>query len=504
MKNESTSKVTTFPAGLLTGALVLTGVVLMALVWFTFDSYRNATAGQRRNLRIEELRGSIVHLDEVLTMSARMAAAAGGTDWERRYRQFEPQLDAAIKEAMQLTAHSASAEAAAQTDAANLALVEMEDRSFALVRAGKAGEARAVLFADAYEAQKQIYARGMATLLRHLNEQMTENQRRGQREAVFSIVAVALCIILLFLTWLSILAKLKRVHRQLLETSRQAGMAEAATGVLHNVGNVLNSVNVSATVVADKVKKSRSASLAKVVALLREHEADLGAFLTADPKGKQVPAFLGALAEHLGTEQTELLQEITSLRKNIQHIKDVVGMQQTYAKVSGVTETLDVGELLEDTLRMSASSLQRHDVEVVREFAEVPPVTVDKHKLLQILVNLVRNAKQACDESGRTDKKLTLRVAAAAGHVRISVTDNGVGIPAENLNRIFNHGFTTKKDGHGFGLHSAANAAKEMGGRLSVHSDGPGLGTTFTIELPVRPASGRLAAPAPELIRLAS
>ena len=280
-------------------------------------------------------------------------------------------------------------------------------------------------------------------------------------------------------------AKMAEMNNQLIETSRLAGMTEVATGVLHNVGNVLNSVNVSATVVAEKVKKSRAASLTKVVALLREHEADLGAFLTADPKGKQVPAFLGTLADHLGTEQAAVLQELANLQKNIQHIKDVVAMQQGYATMTAITETVKVSELLEDTLRMNASSLLRHDIQVVREFAEVPPVTVDKHKVLQILVNLVRNAKQACDETGRADKRITLRVAAAAGHVRISVTDNGVGIPAENLNRIFNHGFTTKKDGHGFGLHSAANAAKEMGGRLSVHSDGPGLGTTFTIELPV-------------------
>jgi PAS domain S-box-containing protein len=282
--------------------------------------------------------------------------------------------------------------------------------------------------------------------------------------------------------------KMADLNAQLIATSRLAGMTEVATGVLHNVGNVLNSVNVSATVVADAVRKSRGANLAKVAAMLREHEPDLGAFLTADARGKQLPGFLGLLAENLAAERTTVLQELAHLQKNLDHIKDIVAMQQNYAKVSGITETLNVADLLTDTLNLNASSLLRHDVEVVRDFAPVPPVTVDKHKLLQILVNLVRNAKQACDESGRPDKKITLRVTGDAARVRIAVADNGVGVAPENLNRIFNHGFTTKKDGHGFGLHSSANAIKEMGGTLIVHSAGLGHGTTFTVELPLEPA----------------
>src|SRR5206468_3937091 len=124
-------------------------------------------------------------------------------------------------------------------------------------------------------------------------------------------------------------------------------------------------------------------------------------------------------------------------------------------------------------------------VQAVREFKDVPDVTVDKQKVLQILVNLIRNAKHACDETGRPDKRLTLGIANGNGRIKISVRDNGVGIPPENLTRIFNHGFTTRKDGHGFGLHSSALAAKEMGGSLSVHSEGQGRGATFILELPV-------------------
>ena len=280
-------------------------------------------------------------------------------------------------------------------------------------------------------------------------------------------------------------AELENLHRQLLEASRRGGMAEIATNVLHNVGNVLNSVNVSASLVVESIKESKASSLAKVVALLGEHEQDLGTFITSDPKGKQLPAFLAQLSEHLLADQKATVQELDSLRANIEHIKEIVAMQQSYAMVAGVKEIVDITGLMEDSLRMNLGGLNRHKVDLVREFERVPPMNVEKHKILQILVNLVRNAKHACQDSARADKRLTVRVGRGDGRVKIAVSDNGVGIPTENLIRIFNHGFTTKKGGHGFGLHSGALAAKEMGGSLTVHSEGAGQGATFTLELPL-------------------
>ncbi len=279
--------------------------------------------------------------------------------------------------------------------------------------------------------------------------------------------------------------EMENMHRQLLDASRYAGMAEVATNVLHNVGNVLNSVNVSAALVSEKVQKSKVPNLARAAALMREHENDLTVFLTQDPKGTQLVSYFGTLAQHLGCEQAEILKEIESLNNNIDHIKEIVTMQQSYASASGIVDTLPIVDLVEDALRMNVGALARHEVQVVREYIATPSVPVDKHKVLQILVNLVRNAKYALDDGGRNDKRLTVRVATDGdGFVKISVIDNGVGIPPEHLTRIFAHGFTTRKNGHGFGLHSGALAAKEMGGSLSVHSDGPGQGAMFVLSLP--------------------
>jgi PAS domain S-box-containing protein len=286
-------------------------------------------------------------------------------------------------------------------------------------------------------------------------------------------------------------AKLETVHKQLLEASRQAGMAEVATTVLHNVGNVLNSVNTSAAVVAAKVQNSKSANLGKAAEMLQQHASGLGPFLAEDPKGFKLPAYFAAVAECMDAERKEMLAELSSLRANIEHINEIVAMQQAYAKVAGLLETLNASDLVEDALRLNAGAFERHHVQVIRDFSPAPSLSVDKHKVLQILVNLIRNAKYALEHRDDNDKQMILRAAPGDnGTVRISVVDNGIGIAPENLTRIFEHGFTTRQNGHGFALHSGALAARQMGGSLTCVSAGPGQGATFTLELPLQPPEG--------------
>ena len=282
--------------------------------------------------------------------------------------------------------------------------------------------------------------------------------------------------------------QLRKTHDELVAASRQAGMAEVATNVLHNVGNVLNSVNVACAVLTDEIRRSRVVNLQRVAALCQEQGDRLGEFLANDPRGRRIPDYMVQLADHLAAERAAALHELEGLRRNVDHIKGIVTMQQNYAKVGGLSEPTNVVEVLEDATRMSNASLHRHDVEIVRDYDDVPVLKTEKHKVLQILVNLVRNAKDACAATARTDKRITLRVRRAGDSVKISVIDNGIGIAPENRTRIFAHGFTTKKDGHGFGLHSGALAAHELGGALTLASDGQNRGATFTLELPVHAA----------------
>ncbi len=277
------------------------------------------------------------------------------------------------------------------------------------------------------------------------------------------------------------------LNRQLIEASRKAGKAEVATSVLHNVGNVLNSVNISASLLVERIRKSKAPNVGRVAALLREHAAALGEFLARNPKGQRLPAFLEVLGKQLEAEQSRALSELDGLCRNIDHIKDIVSMQQSNAKVLGVIEKVKPLELVEEALRMSEGAGGTKEFRVARNYdPDLPELMTDRHKALQILLNLISNSKQACRDSQATEPRLILGVANLGDRIRISVGDNGVGIPPENLTLIFSHGFTTRKDGHGFGLHSGALAARELGGALTVQSDGPGKGATFTLELPLR------------------
>lgn len=294
-------------------------------------------------------------------------------------------------------------------------------------------------------------------------------------------------------------ARLREAQSELLATARAAGRAEIATNVLHNVGNVLNSVNVSAGVVGSTLRNSRVTGLARAVELLDANRATLGEYLATDEKGRMLPGYLSAVSGTLLNERDEMLQELDRLIKSVDHIKDIVATQQSHAAAGNVVEPVLPSELAEDALRMQGTALARHQVTVVREYEEVPAVPLDRGRVLQILVNLISNAKAAMEGMGNGEHRMTVRVGRAGiDRLRFSVGDEGEGIPAENLTRIFSHGFTTRKGGHGFGLHSSALAARQMGGALSVHSDGPGRGATFVLELPLAPvpAAGEVEAAA--------
>jgi two-component system NtrC family sensor kinase len=286
--------------------------------------------------------------------------------------------------------------------------------------------------------------------------------------------------------------ELHEAQRELVTTARQAGMAEIANNVLHNVGNVLNSVNVSAGLISTWTRNSKVEGLAKGVQLMNEHAADLGEFLTRDAKGKVLPGYLNKLVATLADEKQSVAAELESLIRSIEHIKEIVATQHAYSGATSLVEPVRVVDLMEDALRMNATSIARHQIAVVKDFADVPPLLLDKHLVLQIVVNLISNAGRAMDGVLGRARQITLRMGivkpADGPRLRIRVEDDGEGIAPENLSRLFAHGFTTRKNGHGFGLHSCALAAKEMAGTITAHSDGIGKGATFTLELPITPA----------------
>ena len=282
-------------------------------------------------------------------------------------------------------------------------------------------------------------------------------------------------------------AKLKTAQEKLLETAREVGMAEVATGVLHNVGNVLNSVSVTAESIQKRVRNSKISYLSDVVGLFQEHENELGKFMANEERGKKIPAFLANLSRELIDEQERCLEALEELTKHVQHVGDIIQLQQSHSKTKGLIEPTSIKEIVEDTLKINAEMITRNNVDIRREIPNLQILLLDRHKVLQILTNLISNAIYALSKSDRNDKILKIQVNEQKnGSLRIDVCDNGIGIPEENLTRIFEHGFTTKKKGHGFGLHSTALSANELNGSIKAHSDGPGKGAVFTVELPFK------------------
>jgi signal transduction histidine kinase len=284
--------------------------------------------------------------------------------------------------------------------------------------------------------------------------------------------------------------ELKDVHGQLIKTARQAGMAEIATNVLHNVGNVLNSVYTSAQVAKERMGGMRLEHVSRVANMLQERQGDLSSFLSQDERGRHLMPFLSKLGQNLVDERQEIVSLLEDVGRYTEHIGDIVKVQQNYARTPRLHEAVNLADLVEDSLRINSAGLTRHQVKIQRQLASLPPVLTDKNKLLMILVNLVSNAKYAMDDVPVTERLLTVKMEhLPTDHVRISVHDNGMGIAPEMLTRIFQYGFTTREEGHGFGLHSSALAAQELGGSLTVHSDGPGQGATFSLEVPYQPVS---------------
>jgi two-component system NtrC family sensor kinase len=276
-------------------------------------------------------------------------------------------------------------------------------------------------------------------------------------------------------------------QQKLLDAARQAGMAEVAINVLHNVGNVLNSVGVTTSAVTKRMQQSKTASLASVAELVTSRGDNLAAYLRDDPSGRKLPEYLAALCAHLVEEQQDVLAHMLALEHHVQHMRDIIHLQQNYSRAIGFTEPVRIREVVEDALQLNAESSAQYGIAVIKQYDGAPVCLLDRHRLLQILTNLISNAHHALQPTPEGQRAITIRI----GHARpdrlcIEVADTGHGISLENMTRIFQHGFTTRRNGHGFGLHGSAMAAKEMNGELTAHSEGPGHGATFKLILPCR------------------
>jgi signal transduction histidine kinase len=279
--------------------------------------------------------------------------------------------------------------------------------------------------------------------------------------------------------------ELTQAQAQLVDTARMVGMAEIATNVLHDVGNVLTSIVVDTGLMRQTVASSRLGRMKQLASLLEEQRDDLVHFLTEDPRGTHLVDYLSGLALELAHEQEAQLRTLEDLNRNVNRVRAIVQMQQTYATSTLLTEECELADLLEDALRLQQGVMRHAGVTVTREVTPLPRVKIDRYKVLQILLNLISNACHAMEGMPPDDRRLIVRLEARGEWARIQVVDNGVGIAPDVRKRLFTQGFTTRKQGHGIGLHSSALAARLLGARLTLESEGLAKGATATLDLPV-------------------
>lgn len=287
--------------------------------------------------------------------------------------------------------------------------------------------------------------------------------------------------------------QLEQAQKALLEKAHQAGMADIATSVLHNVGNILNSVTTASQMIRDIVNRSRLQGLYRANEMLRANMDDLEQFIGRDPKGKDLMRFYLSFDQILKKEAGEIVDHVRRLNEKVNSIRDVIMAQQSYAAGGFHDECVSLETVLESALDLQSLMLAGSHVRVEKEIEPAPPVLIQRVKLVHVIVNLLKNAKEAMDHLGHDARRIRIDLGLRDGEVVLSVADVGVGIPADHLDRIFSHGFTTKEEGHGFGLHSCANSVREMNGRMWVESDGEGQGACFHLAFPVASGANAIA-----------
>ncbi|MDZ4693546.1 MAG: HAMP domain-containing sensor histidine kinase [Deltaproteobacteria bacterium] len=274
---------------------------------------------------------------------------------------------------------------------------------------------------------------------------------------------------------------------------RLALNAQAANGILHNLGNVMTSVSITTDMTVDLVEGSSVSNVRRVVELMRSRQDDLATFLTMDDKGRSVLPFLDRLATTLEDERHELAEELGRLREQLGHARRILNRHQQLSHASGVTEVCRPGEMIEQAIELALPDGTRGDMRVWNDCETATRLVVDRQLVLQILVNLLRNAKDAIHVAeGRVGQIRINAFTTDTGKIQFEVSDNGAGISPENKQRLFAYRFTTKKGGNGLGLYSSGIAAQELGGRLTCTSPPGNDGATFVLELPVVLSEGQL------------
>ena len=273
------------------------------------------------------------------------------------------------------------------------------------------------------------------------------------------------------------------------------GRLEVMETILHNIGNAVNSVAIGVGTLEEQlVKNPLIERLSELSAAVEAHPDDWVDYIRDDTQGRQVRPFLLALAGDLVRQNQQLVRTVKRVGSQTDHIVDIVRAQRDFDSKGTTGKDVDLRQAIFGALSILQDSFSRRGIRTHVNCGDAPEeIRIPETQFNQMLVNLLKNGMEAIDErkqSGGLEgpPRIDIRAAVRDGFLVLEVQDNGIGIEKKDLEAIFRAGYTTKKEGTGLGLHSAANFVAGIGGRIQPSSGGPGRGATMRVMLPLDPA----------------
>ncbi|HYW21763.1 MAG TPA: ATP-binding protein [Nodularia sp. (in: cyanobacteria)] len=520
------------PSQLVRVTVSLTLLLFIPQVWLNWQAYHNFNNITREEFKLQTLSDKIAYLDEVLTMSAQMNAATGNIIWENRYRQFETQLDMAIKESIKLAPETYKDDQSKKIDAANQQLVAMEYQSFDLVRKNQKQTAQLLLSSREYKTQKQIYADGVAQRNRNISLGLQGKVAEYRQRMIWAIGGSIISLIMLIPAWLLVLIllpkyliakknsqaaleetnsrleievaarteklkqkniqlkqtlqELQQTQVQLIQTAKMSSLAHLVAGVAHEINNPVNFIHGNLMHVSKYTEK--------LLTLINQYQQT---YTDDNPD-------INILIEEIDLDfiTDDLPKILSSMSVGTVRIRNIVLSLRNFSRLDEAEmKPVNIHEGIDSTLLILQSRLkgqhEQPEIEVIKDYGNLPLVECYAGGLNQVFMNLITNAIEALQQKKRQDnQEIQPHFSSIIIHTQvknkenviISIKDNATGISEKVKNRLFEPFFTTKPVGKGTGLGLSISyqiIVDSHRGKIECVSE-PGKGTEFLIEIPIK------------------